>query len=398
MSVNWGRIGIIAILTVATAGLLTWWLMPSPIPVETAKVTSGRFVATVDEDGKAQIRNRYVVEAPLAGRSARIRLKVGDQVSHNDLITTIEPPAVPLLDSRSRREAEERLGTAEAARERARATVERTQAQAAQAQTDLTRAKTLVERNALTTQALERAELAMRVADRELRAAEFLDHASEHEVNQARALLARYGAGEQPPSESWNVTAPVAGVILKVFRESAAIVAPGTPLVEVGDSHDLEIVVDVLSTAAVEIMPGSVVSIERWGGAGNLAGSVRRVEPVAFTKVSTLGVEEQRVNVIIDIVSPRDAWKQLGDGYRLEARISVLTREDALIVPTGALFRTGSQWQVYVVSNGRAEIRPVEVLRRSGHLAAISSGLAAGEEIIIYPGDRVKPGASVQRL
>lgn len=395
---NWGRIGIIAILTVAAAGLLTWWLMPSPIPVETTKVISGRFVATVDEDGKAQIRNRYVVEAPLAGRSARIRLKVGDQVSHNDLITMIEPPAVPLLDSRSRREAEERLGTAEAARERARATVERTQAQAAQAQTDLTRAKTLVERNALTTQALERAELAMRVADRELRAAEFLDHASEHEVNQARALLARYGAGEQAPSESWNVTAPVAGVILKVFRESAAIVAPGTPLVEVGDSHDLEIVVDVLSTAAVEIVPGSVVSIERWGGAGNLAGRVRRVEPVAFTKISTLGVEEQRVNVIVDIVSPRDAWKQLGDGYRLEARISVLTREDALIVPTGALFRTGSQWQVYVVSNGRAEIRPVEVLRRSGHFAAISSGLTIGEEIIIYPGDRVKPGVSVQRL
>lgn len=394
---NWGRIAVTTGAIVAAAGLLSWWLMPKPIPVETVKVTSGKFVATVDEDGKAQIRNRFVVEAPLAGRSTRIHLKVGDQVRPNDLITTIAPPAVPFLDFRSRREAEERLGTAEAARQRARAAVERAQAQAAQTRTDLDRARTLVERNAATMQTLERAELAMRFADRDLRAAEFQDHATEHEVNQASALLARYGQGDQPSAESWDVTSPVAGVILKVFRESAATVTPGTQLVAVGNPNDLEIVVDVLSTAAIEIRPGADVSIERWGGP-SLAGRVRRVEPVAFTKVSALGVEEQRVNVVIDIVSPPDAWNRIGDGYRVEARINVFAREDAVIVPTGALFRTGSQWQVYVVSNGRAESRPVDVLRRSGRFAAISSGLTVGEEVIAYPSDRVTPGASVRRL
>ena len=271
-------------------------------------MTKGLFVASVDEDGKTRVRERYVVAAPLAGRLTRIRLKVGDRVGVDDVVATIAPSPVPLLDPRSRREAEERLGSAEATLDRTQAATERAKAQADQAKTDLDRTRTLVERGASTIQALERAELAMRVADRDLRAADFLHHAAEHEINQARALLARYQDGADSASESWNVTAPVPGVVLKVAQESETIVQPGTPLMEIGDPRDLEIVVDVLSTDAVEIRPGAEVVIEHWGGQGELSGRVRRVEPAAFTKVSTLGVEEQRVNVLIDISAPPEQW------------------------------------------------------------------------------------------
>ena len=168
------------------------------------------------------------------------------------------------------------------------------------------------------------------------------------------------------------------------------------PLVEIGDPRDLEVVVDVLSTDAVEIQSGAEVTIERWGGPGILAGRVRRVEPTAFTKISTLGVEEQRVNVLIDVVSSPDTWSGLGDGYRVEARITVFSRDDATIVPTGALFRIGTQWHVFVVNNGRAERRPIEVLRRSGRVAAITSGLSAGETVIVFPSDRLAPNARVE--
>jgi HlyD family secretion protein len=395
MRLTTGRV-LLVIGAVATAGAIAWSLIPRPIPVETAKVTTGRFVATVDEDGKTRVRERYVVVAPLAGRSSRIHLKVGDPITSDDGITTIQPSPAPFLDPRSRREAEERLGAAEATRERTRMGVERARAQAGQARTDLDRARTLVERGAATTQALERAELAMQVGERDLRAAEFQDHAAEHEVDQAKALLARYDKAGQTPEDRWNVTAPVTGVILKLLQESETVVTPGMPLVEIGDPRDLEVVVDVLSTDAVEIQAGAEVMFERWGGPDILAGRVRRVEPTAFTKISTLGVEEQRVNVLIDFVSPADTWIGLGDGYRVEARITVFSREDATIVPTGALFRVGTQWHVYVVSNGRAERHPVEVLRRSGRSAAILSGLSPGETVIVYPNDRLTPGARVE--
>jgi HlyD family secretion protein len=257
--------------------------------------------------------------------------------------------------------------------------------------------QTLVQRGVSTAQALERAELASHVAERELRAAEFQDHAAEHAVEQAKALLARYDHGAPEPNETWNVTAPVSGDVLKVLQESEAVVAAGMPLVEIGNPRDLELVIDVLSTDAVEIKPGADVVIERWGGQGDLAGRVRRVEPSAFTKISTLGVEEQRTNIIIDIVSPPEVWSGLGDGYRIETRITVFCSDDATIVPAGSLFRVGDGWNVYVVRDGRAERRPVELLRRSGRWAAIASGLTVGETVIVYPSDNVEPGVRVQQ-
>ena len=371
------------------AAVLAWAVLPRPIPVETAVVTKGRFVATVDEDGKTRIRERYIVAAPLSGRLVRVRLKAGDQVAADDLIAAIAPSPAPLLDPRSRREAEERLGAAEATIERTRAAIERAHAQSDQASNDLSRIRTLAERGAATVQALERAELAMRIADRDLRAAEFLNHAAEHELAQANAMLAQYGDGSKGLRETWNVIAPVSGLILKVDQESETIVQAGTPILEIGDPIDLEIVVDVLSTDAVAIRPGADVVIDNWGGQGTLEGRVRRVEPAAFTKISTLGVEEQRVNVLVDVTSPAERWRGLGGAYQVDMRINVFRQEDATIVPAGALFRKGENWNVFVVTAGRAELRPVSLLRRSGRFAAVSHGLAAGDRVIFYPSDRI---------
>ena len=395
MRLSPGRV-LLILFGIAVLSTIVWSFIPGAIPVETTKVTKGRFLATVDEDGKTRVRERYVVTAPLAGRMTRIEFEAGDAVSAGDVIASILPSPAPFLDPRSRREAEERLGAAEAARERTRAVVERTTATLEQATRDLERTRTLLKRGASTVQLLERDELAFRVAERELRAAEFLDHVAEHEIDQAKALLALYDRGGAPPTERWDVTAPVSGMILKVLQESETIVSPGTPLVEIGDCRELEIVVDVLSTDAVEIKPGAEVSIEHWGGPKPLAGRVSRVEPGAYTKISTLGVEEQRTNIIIDVVSPREEWAGLGDGYQVDAQIAVFRSDDAIIVPTGALFRTGEDWSVYVMQDGRAELRKVELLRRASRLAALASGVKQGEEVIVYPSDNVYPGARVR--
>jgi HlyD family secretion protein len=384
------------ILSLAIAGAgIVWFLMPQPIPIEAAIVAKGRFVASIDEDGKTRVRERYLVAAPIAGKLARIRLKVGDRVGADEVIAAILPSPAPLLDPRSRQEAEEKLGAAEAERQRAKAVVERARAQAEQAKAELGRARALVERNASTPQALERAQLASSVADRDVIAAQFQDHAAEHDLNQARALIARYRDGAQAPLDRWDVTAPVSGAVLKVAQESETIVQPGMPLIEIGDPRDLEILVDVLSADAVEIHPGAEVAVEHWGGQGVLSGRVRRVEPEAFTKVSTLGVEEQRVNVLVDIVSPPEEWAGLGDAYQVSARITLFTQDEAIIAPIGAFFRSGDNWNVYVVNAGRAQRRVVELLRRSGRFAAVSAGLAPGERVIVYPSDRIAPDVRV---
>lgn len=393
MQITAGRAGLALGAAVAIAGV-AWLVMPKPILVETATVVRGRFVATVDEDGKTRIRQRYAVAAPLAGRLTRVGLKAGDPVNANDVVAAILPPPAPLLDPRVRREAEERMGVAEAALDRSRAAVERAQAQAAQAKTDLDRTRALAASGAATVQTLERSELAQRIADRDLRAAEFQDHAASHELAQAKALLGRY-KDDIGSAEPWNVTAPVSGVVLKVAQESEIVVQSGTLLMEIGDPGDLEVVSDVLSTDAVEIRPGAAVAIDRWGGGDILSGRVHRVEPSAFTKISTLGVEEQRVNVRIDLLSPREQWAGLGDGYRVDARITVYAQDDVEIVPAGALFRRGDRWSVYVVEDGRAQFRTVDVIRRSGGLAAIGKGLKQGERIILYPGDQIGAGVRV---
>lgn len=395
MHITIGR--VLAFLAVAAMlALAIWAMMPRRVVVETATVTKGEFVATIDEDGKTRIRERYVVAAPLSGRLSRVGLKVGDEVTAGGAIATLTPSPAPLLDPRSRREAEEHLGVTEASRERSKAAVERAEAEVAQARNEYDRARALTERGVSTQQALERAETARRVAERELRAAEFQDHAAEHEMEQAKALLAQYQDSGDTPPDLWLVTAPVSGLVLKVTQESETIVQPGTPILEIGDPRDLEVVVDVLSVDAVEIVPGAEVAIDNWGRVGMLAGRVRRVEPAAFTKISTLGVEEQRVNVLIDLVSPEKDWIRLGDAYQVDAQITVFSRHDVTMIPTGALFRAGDQWNVYAVANGRVRLRAIQLLRRSGRVAAVSAGLQPGDQVIVYPSDSVADDVRVE--
>lgn len=258
MRITPGRVGVALLAALAVAGL-AWSMTPRPVPVEIAVVTKGRFVATVDEDGKTRVRERYAVSAPLSGRLGRVQLKAGDRVKDGEVVATIIPSPAPLLDPRSQREAQEKLGAAEATLEQSKALVERARAQAVQADQELTRTRTLVERGASAAQALERAELAKRIADRDLRASEFHLDAAGHELDQARALLARYANGDKQALQTWNVTAPVSGLVLKVMQESETIVQPGSSILEIGDPRDLEVVVDVLSAAAVEIRPGAPV-------------------------------------------------------------------------------------------------------------------------------------------
>ncbi|WP_198368970.1 efflux RND transporter periplasmic adaptor subunit [Roseomonas rosulenta] len=356
----------------------------------------GRFEAVVEEDGRTRVRERYVVSAPVAGRVLRLGVRAGDTVGRGDLVAEILAAPSALLSPRARREAEERAGAAEAMLQQAGVLVERAAAQQAQAEADAARVRALHARGTAPLQQLERAELAERTAARDMLAAERRRHAAEHELDQARALLASADAPEGG-LERHEVRAPVAAHVLRVLQESEAVVASGASLLELGDPADLEVVVDVLTTEAVGIRPGAPVAIERWGGPVPLEGRVRRVEPGAFTRVSALGVEEQRVWVLVDLVSPRERWAALGDGFRVDARIMVEAIEDAVLVPVSALFRRGAGWAAYVVQDGVARERQVAVARRAARSAMISGGLSAGETVILFPPSTLRDGSRVSR-
>ncbi len=379
---------------VATAGALWLALEPAPVEVEVATVAKGRFERTVDEDGKTRVRERYLVSAPLAGRVLRIGLKAGDRVKAGEVVATLEPAAPAMIDARTERELSERLGAAQAAEARARADVERARVAVDLARSERDRSKQLAERGFTSGQALERVEREVELRQKEQKAAESEREAAAHQVGVARAALSRTQEGGRS-SRQWRLTAPVSGRVLRVVQESEATVAVGAPLVEIGDPDDLEVVVDVLTADAAGIAAGTPVRLDAGGGAAPLEGRVRRVEPAAFTKVSALGVEEQRVNVLVDVVSPRERWAGLGDGFRVDARIVVETRADALIAPVAALFRRGERSAVFVVADGRARLREVAAGPRNPTRAVIEQGLAPGEIVVVFPGDRVEDGARV---
>lgn len=383
---------------VAAAVLLAWAFAPRAIEVDVAPVVRGPFEKTVDEDGKTRVRERYVVSAPLAGRLLRVALKAGDVVQPGTPIATLVPAAPTLLDARTVQELTERVGAAEAGRAGAAAGVERAQVALELARSELERGRTLAGQGFTSKQALERAEREVELKTKELAAARFDDHAAEHQLALARAALsrARAGAGNQGAGERWDIRSPVAGRVLRVAQESEAVVAVGAPIVELGDPRNLEVVVDVLTADATLIQPGAEARLDRGSGTPPLAGRVRLVEPSAFTKVSALGVEEQRVNVVIDFASPAADWQDLGDAYRIDARITVDRRDDAIVVPTGALFRHGSAWGAFVADGGRARLRVVEPGPRSGARTVVTAGLQPGEQVIVYPGDAVRDGVRIR--
>lgn len=389
-----GGVGLLAILV-----LLTVSFLPQPVPVDVAPVTQGRFEQTVDEDGKTRVRERYVVSAPLAGRVLRIQLKEGDAIGRGALLAVMLPAAPALLDVRTEQELKERLAAAADEARRTKAVVERATAALKQARIDFNRSRELARERLVPPAQLERDELNVTLRRKDLEAAEFEDRVAGHQVEVARAALLQVRKGIDPGAapDRLEIRSPVAGRVLRVLQESEAVVALGTPLLEIADPSDLEVVVDVLTTDAVQIAPGMPVRIERYGGGQPLDGRVRLIEPSAFTKISALGVEEQRVNVVIDLASSSDQWRTLGDGYRVEARIIVHEEQDAVKVPAGALFREGERWAVFVLDGGKAKKRVVEVGRRNGVEATVAKGLEVAELVVVYPSDAVKDGVRVRR-
>lgn len=395
---RWKKKGWWLLAGLVTAVLAAALFIPQPISVEIAPVVRGVFTQTVNEDGKTRVRERYTVSAPLEGELERIQLKAGDPIEPDMVLAVIHPRMPALLDVRTRQELKERLGAAEATRQRTRAAVARADATLQQARSDFARAQALAAESILAPSRFEQAELAVMVATKDWTAAKFEDAAAGHQVEMARAALLRAQSAaqnSQTPEHHWEIRSPVLGRVLRVWQENAGVVTLGAALLELADPSDLEIVVDVLTTDAILIQPGAKVWIEHWGGDAAIEGRVRLVEPSAFTKISALGVEEQRVNVVIDVITGNEEWKAVGDGYRVVARIEVFTQYDAVKVPTGALFREGEQWAVFAVAQARARKRFVQVSSRNAVEALVESGLAAGEQVIVYPSDAVQDGVRI---
>jgi HlyD family secretion protein len=369
--------------------LITGGLWPRPIPVETARAAVGSLRATVNEEGKTRIKQRYVVSAPVAGQLRRIPFKAGAEVRADEtVVAVIEPVSPTLLDARTRTATEAKRDTAVANLEKARTGQHF-------AASELRRLEKLHAEKMVSVQELETGQLREASAAKEQAAAE-------SSLRQAEAELAEFGGntpvGTNTLLDPVQVKAPATGSVLHVFEENARVVAAGTPLMEIGDPADLEVVVEVLSRDGAAIPPGTSVELEQWGGGQPLQAKVRLVEPAAFTKVSALGVEEQRVNVVADLLTPPDQRRNVGDNFRVEARIIVWEARDALKVPAGALFRKGEQWAAFVVAGGHARLRIVKAGRSSGTATQVLEGLKEGEEVILYPGSRVQDGQRVTRV
>jgi HlyD family secretion protein len=352
------------------------------VPVETARVAFGPLRATVSEEGKTRIRQRYVVSAPVSGQLRRIAFKPGAEVEAGvTIVAVIDPlPASP-LDERNR-------ALAEARRDSSRVLLEKSRESHELARSELRRITKMYEANTVSPQDLESAQLRETLAAREVAAAEGTLRAVEAE-------LAVSGPGDTP-SVPVEVKANASGRVLHVFQESTRAVMQGTPLLEIGDPADLEVVVEMLSRDGAAIAPGAPVMLEQWGGSVPLAGTVRLVEPAAFTKISALGVEEQRVYVVVDITAPFGQRRTLGDNFRVEARVVTWESPNALKLPSSGLFRQGSAWAAYLVRDGRAQLVPVQPGRSSGAETQIVDGLKEGDEVILYPGDRIKDGQRVK--
>jgi HlyD family secretion protein len=337
-----------------------------------------------------------VVSAPLAGRLARIRFKPGDEVQAGMTVATLWPAAPAMIDARTARELNERVGAARAALAQAQANAARAEAALQQAHIDLERQRKLQGEGFLAPAALDQAQLTVQIQTRALEAARFAVDGARHDLAQAQAALirARDAAENKRPGAAWDISSPVDGRVLRVLQESETVVGIGAPLLEIADPQDLEVVVDVLSSDGVRIAPGAPVIVD--AGAGlRLAGRVRRVEPAAFTKISALGVEEQRVNVIVDLLALPGQARALGDQFRVDAQITLFEQTDALIAPVAALFRDGDGWAALVVEAGAARRRNVVLGARGPIEAWIREGLAEGERVIIYPSDSVTGGKRV---
>jgi len=386
--------GTVAVLIVAA----TWWVLrPQPVVVDLGTVTRGTLRVTLDHEGQTRVRERYTISAPVSGRVLRIGLEPGDAVAagRTELATLLPVPA-PLLDARTRAGAEARVATAAAGLEQARAALEQARIAARFAEQERERVIKLFAAEAVSARERDEAENEARARRQAVDVAVAAAAAAEHELDVARAALTATSEGRRADGSPVTLRAPIDGVVLRRFRESEAVVGAGEPLVELGDLATLEVVADFLSVDAVRMQPGMPVLIDRWGGAAPLTGAVRRVEPSGFTKISALGVEEQRVNVVVDVTDPHDEWRSLGDGYRVDVRVVVWEAPDTLTVPASALFRVGDDWQAYVLdADDVVTARVVDVGRQTGLEAEVRGGLAEGDRVVLYPSERIANGVWV---
>ncbi len=386
--------GIVAI-ALLVIGLLVWGFWPRPVFVESAAAKHAPLTVTIEEEGRTRVIDRYLISAPVDGVACRVQLDVGDPVEQGQVLLGITPLESQVLDARSRAQAIARVAAAESA---LRAAEQRADAAAAAEQlaaTELQRLRPLTERGVISREAYDKAVAEATSTAATKRSAGFNVEVARYELEAAQSVLEYAAENTAAPAERVPVRSPITGKILKIAHECAGPVRTGDPLLEVGDPSALEVEVDVLSADAVKIKPGMTVLFDRWGGDHPLEGIVRTVEPVAFTKVSALGVEEQRVLIICDFTSPADQWQRLGDGYRVEAQFILWHEDDVLQVPASSLFRYDDGWAVFVIEHGRAALRRVHVGQRNGLIAQILDGVGAGENVIIHPSDEVEDGRAV---
>ena len=387
------------VAVVALAAILWASYRPRPLDVETTTVAEGRFEQVVEEDGQLRLQQRYLVTAPTAAQLQRPTLKVGDAVKAGDVVAVLAPNAPGMIDARTRSVLQQRVGSADAAVAAARANVQRAQAALAQASLEAERSAQLAKDNFIAPSARDQSRLAREAAAQALKAAQAEQAAAGHAASEARAALGRAepsGAAQGSTPGLWSLKSPVDGRVLKLHKDSSEPVQAGAPLLEIGDTGAMEAVIDVLSGDAPRVAAGAAVQLSTGRNQPLLAGQVARVEPAAFTKTSALGIEEQRVNVVVALQADAAALQKLGDGFRVDARITVSAQDGALLVPSAALVRQGKGWQVFVVEAGKARARAVTFSDRNAESAWVKDGLKAGEAVILYPGSGMKDGLPVR--
>ena len=388
----------IAVITVVIIALLAWGFWPQPVLVEAVAAMRAPLAVSIEEEGRTRVIDRYIVSAPVDGVACRVQLEVGDPVKKGQVLLGITPLESQILDPRSRAQAKARVSAAGSALRAAQEEAQAATAAQEYAATELERLQPLIEEGLIARDAFNRAETEAKTSAAAKRSADFNVDVAGYDLEAARTTL-QYSAATASgiPDERVPVRAPIDGRILKVQHECEGAVRTGEPLLEVGDPTALEIEVDVLSADAVKIKPGMQVLFDRWGGEQPLQGRVRNIEPVGFTKISALGVEEQRVLVISDFTSHGEQWQRLGDGYRVEAHFILWQEDDVLQVPASSLFRYKQGWAVFVIDGNRASRREIKVGQRNGLNAQILAGVATGEMVINHPSDAVEDGRSVKQ-
>ena len=387
---------IIYTILAVLAAIIVFGLWPGPVPVETNTVIRAPLTVSVLEEGRTRIRHRYVISPAVGGYLHRVAHRAGTPIqAGKTVLATIEAEPSHFLDPRTHAMAEARLQSAKAVREQQREAIERVQAELDQAKRTFDRIDAMRQGDFVTQQQWEEAQTRAEIITRELNAARFALRAAEFEVEQARAGLQQAASPREDAVDSMQIIAPIDGYVLNVYEESARVIPPGTPIMEIGDPNDLEAEIGLLSSDAVAVKPGAEVWIDHWGGDTPLRGVVHLVEPGGFTKVSALGVEEQRVTVRVNFLEAPPEEFRLGDRYRVEARIVTWHGDDVLQVPTGALFRRGNAWMAFAVEDGRARLREVKIGQNNGVAAQVFAGLEKGETVIVYPPDHLSDGDRV---